>query len=104
MVRAVRTRVHARTRNGACMCMHARAHANTREHGNVRTHALYAVYIVRNNEEFAQTGIPTFFKQGEQGQTALYGRMDKHTQPRITHRASRPGDMRIACLCTSLSL
>lgn len=26
--------------------------------------------------------------------------MDKHTQPRITHRASRPGDMRIACLCT----
>lgn len=26
--------------------------------------------------------------------------MDKHTQPRITHRASRLGDMRIACLCT----
>lgn len=80
-------------------CM--RAHTwHTRERGNARTHALCPVYIVRNNEEFAQTGIPTFFKQGEQEQTALYGRMDKHTQPRITHRASRLGDMRIACLCT----
>ena len=32
---------------------------------------LYIVYAVRNNEEFAQTGIPTFFKQGERGQTVL---------------------------------
>lgn len=78
----------------------ARIRWHTRERGNARTHALCPVYIVRNNEEFAQTGIPTFFKQGEQEQTALYGRMDKHTQPRITHRASRLGDMRIACLCT----
>lgn len=32
---------------------------------------LYIVYAVRNNEEFAQTGIPTFFKQEQRGQTVL---------------------------------
>lgn len=65
------------------------------------------MYIVRNNEEFAQTGIPTFFKQGEQGQTGLYGRMDKHTQPRITHRTPPPSPTCVSvllCLCARLSV
>lgn len=75
------TQAHARLCTGEYARARKRTHARTR---------CAVVYIVRNNEEFAQTGIPTFFKQGEQGQTALYGRMDKHTQPRITHRASRP--------------
>lgn len=79
-------------------CMNSPGYTRARKRTHARTRCT-PVYIVRNNEEFAQTGIPTFFKQGERGQTALYGRMDKHTQPRITHRASRPGDMRSACLC-----
>lgn len=82
MTRVTLARARKRTLVWTCTLTRARTHARTR--------SVQCVYIVRNNEEFAQTGIPTFFKQGEQGQTVLYGRMDKHTQPRITHRAPPP--------------
>jgi len=52
--------------------------SNKRARARARARALCAVYTVHNNEEFAQTGIATFFKQREQGQTILYGRIDKH--------------------------
>lgn len=66
-----RDRVHAHvTRDLTRVTLAGRARARAR--------ALYPVCTVHNNEEFAQTGIPTFFKQREQKQTALYGRMDKH--------------------------
>lgn len=101
--RVARTRVTIARMHAVALARpptHTCTHTGESTETHSRTHALYPVYIVRNNEEFAQTGIPTFFKQGEQGQTAVYGRMDKHTQPRITHRTTSLLDMRIACLCT----
>ena len=56
------------------------ARLDTCNFGRASAHArLCLVYTVHNNEEFAQTGIPTFFKQREaRTNMALYGWMDKH--------------------------
>lgn len=64
------------------MCAHVTRDLTRVTSGGHRASAharLCPVYTVHNNEEFAQTGIPTFFKQREARiNTALYGRMDKH--------------------------